>query len=121
MFTESTARGRLNRVGGHEAGAAVLVRALEPTHGLALDERPARRCDEVRKLCSDEGKLYQALPVTGAQNGAPLNQPPFDLSPRTQLVEVACGPRVGFTKGAQTPWRFCWRGSAFLSKPFGTR
>ena len=106
----------LNIVGGTAAGAAVLVRALEPTQGIAA--MSARRgVDDIRKLCSGPGKLCQALAVTDALDGAPLHRPPFDLAPHTQDVPIAYGPRIGITKAADTPWRFGWRGSSYLSRP----
>jgi DNA-3-methyladenine glycosylase len=62
----------LNVVGGAEPGAAVLLRALEPTHG--FDRMYVRRgTADPRRLCSGPGKLCQALGVTGAENGLPLD------------------------------------------------
>lgn len=97
-------------------GSAVLIRALEPMHGIALmQERRGGMTD--RQLCSGPGKLCQALGITIAQNGLSLDAPPFDLLPATQSHDVATGPRIGITKGIETPWRFVRRGSPFLSKP----
>ena len=107
----------LNLVCG-EAGtaSAVLVRALEPTHG--LDEMRKRRgVDEVRLLCSGPGRLCQALGVTRDHDGLPLDRPPFELTCRRHAVEVATGRRVGLTKATERPWRYVLRGSAFLSRP----
>ena len=55
----------LNFVCGPKPGAAVLIRALEPTDG--LDVIAARRkTTDVRKLCSGPGRLCQTLGVTHA-------------------------------------------------------
>jgi DNA-3-methyladenine glycosylase len=95
---------------------AVLVRALEPTKGTAL--MVARRgIDDVRLLCSGPGRLCQALGVTRAHDGLPLDAPPFELRPRTQEIAVATGPRIGITRAADRPWRFVLAGSRFLSRP----
>ena len=97
-------------------GSAVLIRALEPTHG--LDAMRARRGVEApRLLCSGPGRLAQALGVTRARDGLPLDQPPFQLLARRGEVEVVAGPRIGITKGVETPWRFGLKGSRYLSKP----
>lgn len=99
-----------------EPGGAVLIRAIEPTHGVAA--MSARRgTNDVRKLCSGPGKLCQALGVTRDLNGADLNAPPFSLTPGAAAAPVAAGPRVGITKAVDTPWRFGEAGSAFLSRP----
>lgn len=98
-----------------QPGSAVLIRALEPTHGTHLmAER--RGGLPARQLCSGPGKLCQALGVTIAQNGLPLDAPPFELLPG-EASEIHAGPRIGITKGVDTPWRFVARHSPFLSKP----
>ncbi|UJW84809.1 DNA-3-methyladenine glycosylase [Devosia sp. SL43] len=97
-------------------GSAVLIRALEPAQGVHLMlERRGGVAD--RQLCSGPGKLCQALDVTIAQNGLPLDAPPFELIARDTEHDVATGPRIGITKGVETPWRFVRRGSPYLSKP----
>jgi DNA-3-methyladenine glycosylase len=96
---------------------AVLVRALEPTHG--VEEMVARRgVAELRLLCSGPGRLTQALGVTRAHDGLPFDRPPFELRPRTAPVEIMTGPRIGITKAAELPWRYGLAGSRFLSRPF---
>jgi DNA-3-methyladenine glycosylase len=107
----------LNLVGGTEAGAAVLLRALEPT--LGLDRMRERRgVADPRALCSGPGKLAQALGVTGALDGHALDAPPFALAPRAEEPPIITGPRIGITKAAAEPWRFGLAGSRFLSRPF---
>ena len=107
----------LNVVCEEEGSAsAVLIRAIEPTAGLAAMRR-RRGVDEVRLLCSGPGRLCQALGITAAQNGARLDRTPFALRARPEAVAIAVGPRIGITKAADLPWRYGLEGSRFLSKP----
>ena len=101
---------------GH--GAGVLLRALEPTHGLAL-MRERRGVDDVRLLCSGPGRLCQALGVTHALNGERLDRKPFRIVPRPEdaLRRVASGARIGISKAQDLPWRYVLHGSRFLSRP----
>ena len=101
------------------SAAAVLIRALEPTHGLAAMRR-RRGLDEDRALCSGPGKLTEALGITHAQNGMALDTPPFALHARKGKVDVVSGIRIGLTKAVDLPWRYGLKGSKFLSKPFPT-
>ncbi len=96
--------------------SAVLVRALEPTHG--LDEQRARRgLEDARLLCSGPGRLCQALGITGELDGHPLDRPPFELRAREATVETVAVPRVGITRAADLPWRYVQTGSRFVSRP----
>ncbi len=99
------------------AAAAVLIRALHPTHGLER-MRARRGAEDLRLLCSGPGKLCQALGVTGGHDGLPLDRPPFELlAPRT-AAEVVSGPRIGISVAADRPWRYGLVGSPFLSRSF---
>ena len=107
----------LNLVCGREGVAeAVLVRALRPTHGVEA-MRARRGVGDVRLLCSGPGRLCQALAVTGAYDGLPLDRPPFALFARAGEVEVIRASRVGIRQAAELPWRYAWAGSPFLSRP----
>lgn len=101
------------------SAAAVLVRALEPTHGVAA--MIARRGRSgARELCSGPGKLTEALGIGLELNGAAFTGDPFELRSRAASwaeVEVATGPRIGISRAVERPWRFCAAGSPFLSKP----
>ena len=99
------------------SASAVLIRALEPTHGLAAMRR-RRGVEQPRALCSGPGKLTEALGITHAHNGLALDAPPFALHARTGKVDVVAGIRIGLTKAVELPWRYGLRGSKFLSKPF---
>jgi DNA-3-methyladenine glycosylase len=112
----------LNAVSEREGvGAAVLIRALEPLSGIEL-MRDRRGLDRLESLCSGPGKLTQALGITLDQNGCDLTQGPVVISaPAADWREalVSAGPRVGITKAAELPWRFCVEGSRFLSRAAG--
>ncbi|HET7554449.1 MAG TPA: DNA-3-methyladenine glycosylase [Gaiellaceae bacterium] len=95
---------------------AVLLRALEPTHGLDV-MRERRGLDRERLLCSGPGRLCQALGVTREHDGLPLDRPPFELLERDRRIELVRGPRIGITRAAELPWRYAEAGSRFLSRP----
>lgn len=106
----------LNFVGGDHPGSAVLIRALEPTHG--IETMIARRgLSDPRTLCSGPGKLAQALAIDHSLNGAPLDRAPFELL-LGGTHEIAVGPRIGITKAADLPWRFGLGGSRYWSRAF---
>ena len=95
--------------------AAVLVRALKPTHGLEA-MRVRRGLTDLRALCSGPGKLSQALGVTREHDGLPLDRPPFRLDPRDTAPATVSGPRVGITQATELSWRYAEAGSRFLSR-----
>jgi DNA-3-methyladenine glycosylase len=102
------------------SAAAVLIRALEPSEGLGL-MRERRGRGELEELCSGPGKLTEALGVGLDLNGADLLAPPFELLPPElgwEGPEVLAGTRIGITKAAERPWRYCASGSRFVSKPW---
>jgi DNA-3-methyladenine glycosylase len=95
---------------------AVLVRALEPTHGLER-MRGRRGLDDPRLLCSGPGRLCQALAVTREHDGLALDRPPFELLAADRHADVGTGPRIGISRAAELPWRYAEAGSSFLSRP----
>jgi DNA-3-methyladenine glycosylase len=102
---------------GH--GAGVLIRAIEPTHGIDL-MRARRGLDDVRLLCSGPGRVGQALGITRELNGLRLDQAPFKVLAAAEPAAVARGPRIGISKAMEVHWRFGLAGSRFLSRPFPT-
>lgn len=115
-----------------EPGSAVLIRAVRPLYGLdRMRERrgvpegamggaaggAAAGASDPRLLCGGPGRLCQALGVTGALDGRPLDESPFRVEAGAGPVAVVAGRRVGITRGAETPWRFGLAGSPFLSRP----
>jgi DNA-3-methyladenine glycosylase len=110
----------LNAVAEPEgSAAAVLIRALEPTEGVEI-MRERRGRGELEELCSGPGKLTEALGVGLDLNGAALDRPPFELFDREAAWngrKILTSPRIGITKAAELPWRYCASGSRFVSKP----
>jgi DNA-3-methyladenine glycosylase len=101
-----------------EPGGAVLIRALEPRHGVErMCER--RGVTDPRLLCSGPGRLCQALGITIAQNGLRLDHPPFRLVCGNSAPAIVAGARIGISKAVERPWRFGLAGSRFLSRPLG--
>jgi DNA-3-methyladenine glycosylase len=103
------------REAGH--GAGVLIRAMEPTSGIATMKRRRHQTD-IRKLCAGPGQLGQALAITRAVNGKRIDVRPFSLVPATVRPKVVRGPRIGISKAIELNWRFGLSGSAFVSRPF---
>jgi DNA-3-methyladenine glycosylase len=97
-------------------GAAVLLRALEPTHGLE-EMRRRRGVEDIRRLCSGPGSLTQALGIDRTHDRLPLDRPPFVLVLEDAPADVVVGPRIGITKAAELPRRYSLRGSPYVSRP----
>jgi DNA-3-methyladenine glycosylase len=97
-------------------GAAVLLRALEPTTGVDV-MRARRGVDDVGLLASGPGRLAQALGITAEHDGCELGTPPFAIDPPREVVEVVASPRVGITRATDLPWRYSLAGSSFVSRP----
>jgi DNA-3-methyladenine glycosylase len=101
-------------------GAAVLIRALEPVDGIELmrERRGVARDDE---LCSGPGKLTQALGIGLSLNGSSLVDGPIEVltrEPGSREPDIVIGERIGITKAADLPWRFCDRSSRHVSRPW---
>jgi DNA-3-methyladenine glycosylase len=101
-------------------GAAVLIRALEPLDGLDL-MRDRRGVPRTEDLCNGPGKLTQALDIELDLNGSDLLGGPIAIEPPRpgwESPELLVGPRIGITKAAELPWRFCAAGSRSVSRPW---
>jgi DNA-3-methyladenine glycosylase len=98
-------------------GAAVLIRALEPVEGVELmhERRALTRPED---LCSGPGKLTQALGIGLELNGSLLTEGPITVEPRAGTPRLVEGTRIGITKAAELPWRFCDADSRHVSRPW---
>jgi DNA-3-methyladenine glycosylase len=102
-------------VKGKENGF-VLIRALEPTRGIALMKR-RRGVHDLDRLCSGPGKLTQALAITGRDHEMDLcSDEKHCFRSADQPVEVIADQRVGIQRSAHLPWRFTLRDSAHVSR-----
>jgi DNA-3-methyladenine glycosylase len=111
----------LNAVAEAEGtGAAVLVRALEPVEGLDL-MRARRGVDPPEELCSGPAKLTQALDIGLELNDSSLVEGPIEVLARERGAappRIVIGERIGITKAADLPWRFCDADSRHVSRPW---
>ena len=97
----------------------MLIRALEPLEGIE-EMRERRGLERVEDLCSGPGKLTQALGIELDLNGSDLEAGPVTIEPAPpgwEEVEPVIGTRIGITKAADLPWRFCVPGSRSVSRP----
>jgi DNA-3-methyladenine glycosylase len=100
-------------------GAAVLIRAIEPTEGIEA-MRARRGPVPDRELCNGPGKLTQALGIgLELSRTSLLGDGPILFGPRPAPVEVVrSAPRIGLTRAQELDWRFTVAGSRHVSRPF---
>ena len=105
--------------GPEGAGGAVLIRALEPLHGLAQMRaaRPHHALD--RDLCRGPARLTQAMGIAGAQDGIDLVMAAEGytvvddgMAPPEHAIG---GPRIGISVAKDFPWRWYVAGNRYVS------
>ncbi len=98
---------------------AVLVRALEPTHG--MEEMRIRRGAGLQ-LTSGPGKLTRALGIDRKFNGKSLLSDEIwidDRPGKPAQGKIASGPRIGIDyagEDAALPWRFWLKDNPWVSR-----
>lgn len=97
-------------------GAGVLIRALEPLHGVK-EMAARRRSTSTRLLCAGPGRLCEALAIDGSMSTLPLDQPPFRLIGTHERADVTVTTRIGLRVATDLARRFCKSGSLYLSRP----
>ena len=100
-------------------GSGVLIRALEPLHGIEQMRAARPRIVSDRDLCRGPARLTQAMGINGRQNGIDLvsavdGYTVIDdgVAPPPNLVG---GPRIGISFAKDFPWRWTVRGSRYVS------
>jgi DNA-3-methyladenine glycosylase len=107
-------------------GVGVLLRAIEPVHGIEA-MRAARGGVSVRDrdIGSGPGKLTQALGITGALDGADLVRNDRGIRIVDDGVPPPeapiAGPRVGISRAVDHPWRWHVPQNPHVSKHPRTR
>jgi DNA-3-methyladenine glycosylase len=99
-------------------GAGVLIRAIEPTHGIDIMER-RRGTARLRDLARGPGRLCAALSIDRRLDGLDLCQiGALWLGTDAQIAgEIGQGKRIGITRAAESPLRFYVRNNTFVSGP----
>ena len=101
--------------------AAVLIRALEPLAGLAVMRRRRRGAAD-RLLCAGPARVCEALGLTGRLDGAVLQRGVLRiLNGNARRDRIVVTPRIGVSRAADWPLRFCLAGSPWLSRPIAAR
>ncbi|WP_066287500.1 DNA-3-methyladenine glycosylase [Bacillus sp. FJAT-29937] len=99
---------------------AILVRALEPFSGKELMAKRRAKAKNEIQWTNGPGKLSEALGITMADYGHPLDKSPLwiakgkDIAPK----DIATGPRIGIQNTGEAvhyPWRFWISGNKFVS------
>jgi DNA-3-methyladenine glycosylase len=99
-------------------GAGVLIRAIEPTHGVAIMEQN-RGTERVRDLARGPRRLSAALGIDVRLDGIDLFQagPLWLGSDDRASGEIGQSKRIGITRAADSLLRFYVRGNRFVSGP----
>ena len=99
-------------------GAGVLIRAIEPTMGVAIMERN-RGAVAARDLARGPGRLCAALKIDRRLDGVDLCAagPLWLATDGRAADEIGSSKRIGITRAADRTLRFYVRGSRFVSGP----
>ena len=107
------------------AGEGVLIRALEPLHGLEQMRVARPSASKDRDLCRGPARLTQAMGITGVQNGIDL----IGARDGYAIVDdgtappkgLPGGPRIGIRLAKELPWRWSVPNNRYVSGPAAPR
>lgn len=95
----------------------ILIRALEPTHGLDV-MRQRRGFDDPGKLAGGPGRLTEALGITTEEfDDRPLAETRLALYETDLDPDVTASGRIGVSGAEAFPLRFTITDNPFVSKP----
>lgn len=107
--------------GETDVAEAVLLRALQPLHGIDRMKRSRTRARTEYDLANGPGKLCQALEIDKSLNGHSLRSADFFISKRDMVIDdrdIAVGPRIGVDYAEDAthwPLRFFFAGNRYVS------
>ncbi|NSL53118.1 DNA-3-methyladenine glycosylase [Calidifontibacillus erzurumensis] len=97
---------------------AILIRAVEPYHGIDLMKK-RRKIDDLKNLTNGPGKLTKALGITMEDYGRTFLQPPLMIADGFTPDSISQGKRIGIENTGEArdyPWRFWVTGNPFVSR-----
>ncbi len=96
----------------------VLIRAIEPTRGIAIMKRRRPAAKQRESLTNGPGKLTLALGITRDHNGADVTTGPLlvQRQPQPKRFEIETTSRIGITHCADRPLRFFIKDNPFVSR-----
>jgi len=97
---------------------AILIRAVEPFHGLEL-MKERRNTENLKNLTDGPGKLTKALGITMEDYGHPFTLPPLYIASGKSPEDISIGPRIGIDNAGEArdyPWRFWITDNSFVSR-----
>ncbi|WP_019204530.1 DNA-3-methyladenine glycosylase [Tsukamurella sp. 1534] len=99
-------------------GSGVLMRAAEIVDGVDLVRERRGVRDPDARLAAGPGRLGQAMGITLADKGTDLLEPAsaIRLEVAARRGPVASGPRIGISKGVESPWRLWLAGHPSVSR-----
>ncbi|MFP7296298.1 DNA-3-methyladenine glycosylase [Neobacillus niacini] len=104
--------------GGEEKPEAVLIRALEPRHGIEL-MKTRRGLNDLKNLTNGPGKLTKSLGITMDDYGSSLTLPPLYIANGYLPKSISVGKRIGIDNSGEAkdyPWRFWITNNKFVSR-----
>ncbi|HEY7125415.1 MAG TPA: DNA-3-methyladenine glycosylase [Ktedonobacterales bacterium] len=99
-------------------GAAVLLRAIQPTVGLDLIRQRRGEAMPLRDLSRGPGRICAALGLGKDENGLSFMGETLWLEDEPALppdAVIATSTRIGITKATELPWRFYLAGNPYVS------
>ena len=99
-------------------GAAILLRAIQPTVGLDLIRQRRGESMPLRDLARGPGRICAALGLGKDELGLPFTGDTLWLEDEPALppnAVIASSGRIGITKAIELPWRFYLAGNPYVS------